>query len=214
MGLFKRKNKTAEPEWLSEKDMNSFEKMVSEKIGEYEKLFHEIASLDLHIDVIPVPPSEKRDYYTLITMGMSGYPMPVPSNYGKMNRAEIAVRLPKDWDLKSIGDEKWYWPIRMIKTLARMPYQEKSWLGYYHDIDFGAPFSEETKLCGVMLDIFDDDIEPLKLSNGDEVVIYNAIPIYRSEMEYKLAEGGNALVAKMNDEILHGPVDVHRASVV
>ena len=38
--------------------------------------------------------------------------------------------------------------------------------------------------------------------------------LYRSEMEYKLAEGRNALAAKMNDDILHGPVDIHRAAVV
>lgn len=39
MGLFKRKSKTAEPEWLSEKDMNSFEKMVSEKLGNTKNFF-------------------------------------------------------------------------------------------------------------------------------------------------------------------------------
>lgn len=212
MGLFKKRKN--EPDLLlSDKDLNTFEKMVSDRIGNYDKVIHEIVSPDLHIDVIPVPPSEKRDYYTLVTMGMGGYQMPVPSGYGKINRAEIAVRLPKDWDINS-NEEKFYWPIRMLKTLARMPYQEKSWLGLYHDIDFGDPFSEETELCGVMLDIFDEDIEPLTLENGDNLIVYNAIPIYRSEMEYKLAEDGEALIAKMSDGILHGPVDIHRASVV
>ncbi len=212
MGLFKKRKN--EPDLLlSDKDLNAFEKMVSDRIGNYDKVIHEIVSPDLHIDVIPVPPSEKRDYYTLVTMGMGGYQMPVPSGYGKINRAEIAVRLPKDWDINS-NEEKFYWPIRMLKTLARMPYQEKSWLGLYHDIDFGDPFSEETELCGVMLDIFDEDIEPLTLENGDNLIVYNAIPIYRSEMEYKLAEDGEALIAKMSDGILHGPVDIHRASVV
>ena len=212
MGLFKKRKKAPDL-LLSDKDLNTFEKMVSGRIGNYDQVIHEIVSPDLHIDVIPVPPSENRDYYTLITMGMGGYRMPVPSNYGRMNRAEIAVRLPKDWNIHS-NEGKYYWPIRVLKMLARMPYQEQSWLGLYHDIDFGDPFSEETELCGVMLDIFDEDIEPLTLESGDQLIVYNVIPIYRSEMEYKLAEGGESLVEKMSDEILHGPVDIHRTGVV
>lgn len=213
MGLFKKKKREREL-FLSENDLNAYEKMVTDHIGEFDTIFHEIVSPDLHIDIIPVFPSEKRDYYTLITMGMGGYSMPVPSNYGRMNRTEIAIRLPKDWNIQSTNEGKWYWPIRMLKILARMPYNEKSWLGLYHDIDFGDSFSEDTELCGVMLDFFDKDIAPLTLGNGDQLVIYNAIPIYRSEMKFKNVENAQALIEKMNDAILHGPLNIHRDSVV
>lgn len=212
MGLFRKKNRLDDL-MLSEKDMAAFEKMVTEQIGEYESVFHEIASPDLHIDVIPVPPSEKRDYYTFVTMGMSGYRMSVPSSYGKMNRAELDIRLPKDWDIHST-EEKWYWPIGVLKTLARMPYREQSWLGLYHDADFGDPFTEGSELCAVMLDLFDDDIEPLKLESGDKLVLYNVIPITRAEMEFKLQEDGETLTAKLGNEIIHGPMDPYRKSVV
>lgn len=198
---------------LSEEDGDAFKKMIKDKIGCHGMVLHGIVSDGLPIDVIVVSPSEKRDYYTLITMGMSGFPMPVPSECGNKNRAEVAVRLPKDWNINS-NDEKWCWPIRMIKTLAGMPYKENSWLGRYHDIDFGGPFSEETELCGVMLDFFDESIEPLTLENGDELILYNAIPVFRSEMDYRFENGGEALADKMSDEILHGPVDIHRTAVV
>ena len=188
--------------------------MVSKRIGRYDEVFHEIASPDLHIDVIIIPPSSEKPYYTLLTMGMGAYPMPVPSTYKRMNRAEVAIRLPADWEVMSTTEEKWYWPIRTLKTLARMPYSEKSWLGLYHSVDFVEPFSEETELCGVLLDIFDESVEPLVLENGDQLVVYNVIPLYRSEMEYKRAENADALVAKMSRETICGPVDIHREKAV
>lgn len=212
MGIFSRK-KSKQYILYSEKDMNAYEKYVKETIGNYDQVFHEIFSPDLHIDVIFIPPSPERDYYTLVTMGMGAYKMPVPSDFGKINRAEIAIRLPKDWRVSS-NEEKWYWPIRVIKVLARMPYSEKSWLGYYHDIDFGEPFSDETELCGILLNFFNQDVEPLMLENGDQLIIYNAIPIYRSEMEYKNNYGAEALIKKMSNETITGPIDIKRISVV
>ena len=214
MGFFSWKKKPKyELILYSERDQDAYEKMIQDRIGSYETVFHEIVSPDLHIDVIPIPPSEERNYYTLLTMGMGAYRMPVPSMYGRMNRAELAIRLPADWDIRS-NDEKWYWPIRIIKDLARMPYYQKTWLGYGHDVDFGQAFSEETELCAVLLDIFDDSFEPLTLENGDQLVIYNVIPIYRSEMEYKNEHDAEALLDKMTEETIHGPLDLKRASVI
>ena len=213
---FKKKNKQEEPFKMylySEKDYEIVEKTYDDKIGNYSTVFHEVASLDLHLDVIPIPPSKEREYYTFITLGMGAYKMPVPDIYKRMNRAEIAIKLPKDWDLQST-DEKWYWPIRTIKTLARMPLYENSWLGCSHDFDFGEPFTEETELCGILLDFYDEEIEPITLECGDQVIIYNAIPIYRSEMEYKNNNSAELLLEKMNKDTIYGPVDIHRKSVV
>ena len=214
MGFFSWKKKPKyELILFSERDQEAYENMIRDRIGSYETVFHEIVSPDLHIDVIPIPPSEERNYYTLLTMGMGAYRMPVPSVYGRMNRAELAIRLPADWDIRS-NDEKWYWPVGLLKDLARFPYYQKTWLGYGHDVDFGDAFSEETELCAVLLDIFDDSIEPLTLENGDQLVIYNVIPIYRSEMEYKNEHDVEALLEKMTEETIHGPLNLKRASVI
>ena len=199
--------------FYSEHDQESYEKMLEEKFGVYTEVIHEIVPSELHIDVIPIPPGKDRNYYTLFTMGMGAYKMAVPDNYGNMNRAELAIRLPSDWNIQST-DEKWFWPIRVIKTLARLPYVEKSYLGVYHDIDFGDSFSEETEMCGIMLDFFDESVEPLVLESGDWLLLYNVIPIYRAEMEFKNENGAEALLEKMDDETIHGPVNIDRKSVV
>lgn len=66
----------------------------------------------------------------------------------------------------------------------------------------------------MLLDIFDDDIEPFKLENKDSLIIYNVIPIFRSEMEYKNANDAEALIEKMDDAIIHGPVNIDRTCVI
>ena len=77
----------------SEADMARYEAFVKKNIGEYEKVFHELVSPDLHIDVILVPPAPGKAFYTLVTMGMGAYKMKVPRQYGRMNRAELAMFL-------------------------------------------------------------------------------------------------------------------------
>lgn len=212
MGLF-RFGKKHRVYYYSERDQIAYEKMLETHFGTLTSVMHEIVSPDLHIDVIPIPPSTDRNYYTLFTMGMGAYKMRVPSDYGRMNRAEMAIRLPADWNIHS-DEGRWYWPIRVIKTLARLPYYEKSYLGLYHDIDFVQPFSEETELCGILLDIFDPSLDPMVLENGDQLVLYNVIPIYRAEMEYKNSHGAAALLEKLDGKTVHGPVDIRRKSAV
>lgn len=213
MRIFNRKKEKSEFFYYSKRDQDAYEKMIEERFGKYPEVMHEVMSAGLHIDVLPIPPSEGKDYYTLFTMGMGAYKMPTPANYGKINRAELAIRLPADWNIKS-GEEKWYWPVRIIKSLARLPYYEKSWLGLYHDIDFGDPFSADTKMCGVLLDLFEESVAPLTLESGDQLLIYNMIPIYRSEMEYKNKHGAEALLEKMPEEVIRGPLDINRPSAV
>lgn len=57
--------------------------------------------------------------------------MDVPEGLAEyqLERAELAICLPPDWNLNS-GDECDYWPIRWLKMLARLPIEEKSWLGW------------------------------------------------------------------------------------
>ena len=46
-----------------------------------------------------VPPTEERDYYTLVTMGMGAHRMNVPEELAeyKLERAELAIALPADY---------------------------------------------------------------------------------------------------------------------
>ena len=133
------------PEAYTEEEMTAVEGHIEQYFGEVESVFHELVSPDIHVDICIVPPSEKRDYYTLVTMGMGAHRMKVPEELAeyKLERAELAIALPRDWklDQESMKDERWYWPIRLLKVLARLPIASNTWLGFGHTMDNEQPFA-------------------------------------------------------------------------
>ena len=185
--------------------MSAVEQHIKNTFGAFENVFHELVSPDIHVDICVVPPSEKRDYYTLVTMGMGAHRMNVPEELAeyKLERAELAIALPPDWKLdeESLKEEQWYWPIGLLKVLARLPIAEDTWLGFGHTMDKQSPFAKDTKLCGALLvgpqDIFWTGCEVCTLPSGEEVNFYQVIPLYRNEIEYKLEHDADALLEKM-----------------
>ena len=194
----------SEPEVYTEDEMKVIENHIQQYFGKFENVFHELASPDIHVDICVVPPSEERDYYTLVTMGMGAHRMNVPEELAeyKLERAELAIALPKDWKIKkeNFEDEKWFWVVRLLKDLARLPIASDTWLGFGHTMDHEENFAENTKLCAAMLTApqgTDDGSEVCILPSGEEVNFYQVIPLYRDELEYKLARGADALLDKM-----------------
>ncbi|OUQ34830.1 DUF2185 domain-containing protein [Faecalibacterium sp. An122] len=192
------------PEVYTEEEMEAVEGHIQQYFGEFENVFHELSSPDIHVDICVVPPSEKRDYYTLVTMGMGAHRMNVPEELAeyKLERAELAIALPKDWKLKQedMRDERWYWPIRLLKTLARLPIASDTWLGFGHTMDHEEDFAKDTKLCAAILtgpQGTEEGSEGCTLPGGEEVNFYQVIPLYRDELEYKLAHDADALLDKM-----------------
>ena len=196
--------KNSEPEVYSEDEMSAIEQHIKNTFGEFENVFHELVSPDIHVDICVVPPSEERDYYTLVTMGMGAHRMNVPEELAeyKLERAELAIALPSDWKLdeESLKDERWYWPIGLLKVLARLPISNDTWLGFGHTMDKQSPFAEDTKLTAAILtgpQGVEEGGEVCTLPNGEEVNFYQVIPLYHNEMEYKMEHDADALLEKM-----------------
>ena len=195
---------TGVPEVYTEEEMEAVEGHIDQYFGNVENVFHELVSPDIHVDICVVPPSEERDYYTLVTMGMGAHRMNVPEELAeyKLERAELTIALPADWklDQESMKDEKWYWPIRLLKSLARLPINCDSWLGHGHTVENREPFAENTKLCtAILIDPqgTEDGSEFCTLPGGGEVNFYQVIPLYVDELDYKLEHDADALLNKM-----------------
>ena len=193
------------PEVYTEEEMNAIEGHIQQYFGKFENVFHELSSPDIHVDICVVPPSKERYYYTLVTMGMGAHRMNVPEELAeyKLERAELAIALPGNWKLKreDLKNERWYWPIRLLKTLARLPIASDTWLGFGHTMDNEEDFAKDTKLCAAILtgpQDTEDGSEVCILPSGEEVNFYQVIPLYRDELEYKLAHDADALLGKMN----------------
>lgn len=192
------------PEVYTEEEMEAVEGHIEQYFGKFENVFHEIVSPDIHVDICMVPPTEERDYYTLVTMGMGAHRMNVPEELAeyKLELAELAIALPADWklDQESMKDEKWYWPIRLLKSLARLPIASDTWLGFGHTMDNEEDFAENTKLCAAILtgpQGTQDGSEVCPLPGGEEVNFYQVIPLYEDELDYKLEHDADALMNKM-----------------
>ena len=121
-------------ELYAEEEMDAVENYIEANFGTYGHVFHEVVSPDIHLDICIVEPTEERSYYMLVTLGMGAHRMNVPAELTdrKLERAELAIALPRDWNIHENAEEH-YWPIRLLKTLARLPIEDNTWLGWTHD---------------------------------------------------------------------------------
>ncbi len=200
------KDKTS-AECYSKEDLEAVESHIGQYFGKCEHVLHELYSPDIHVDICVIDPTPQHNYYTLVTMGMGAHRMNVPEELkdDKFDRAEMMICLPPDW---KIGDssETWYWPLRWLKVMARLPGKENSWLGWGHSVanPGEVPFAENTKLCGMMLlspGGFPKEAACCTLPDGDKIRFYQLIPLYREEMDYKLRTSPNHLLQRFQDTL-------------
>jgi len=236
--LFSRRKKTAEApaEYYSAEEINVIESHITKHFGQFDNVFHEIISPDIHVDIVIIKPTDERDYYTLITMGMGAHRMNVPPELVgyKFDRAEMMICLPPDWKLPgvtpdgvdgadendpdSFAHENWYWPIRWLKNLARLPIWNNTWISIGHTVPNGPdaePFAENTKL-GCMIVVppfqFSEDAVLCEMPDGSVVSFYQMFPLYADEMNFKLANDFDTLMEKFEE--LPEAVDINRQNIL
>ena len=170
-----------------------------------EFVYHELISDLVHIDVNIMRPTEERPYYVMYTTGMSDMPMTLPEEIADredLKHAELFMFLPGEWNPGETGQldsdipDSEYWPIRLIKYLARFPHEYHTWLGWGHTIPNGAeygPLCAETEMGGVVLVQTGGDMGSMQAEDGTEINFYMVVPVYREEIEYKLEFGMEAL---------------------
>lgn len=211
------------PQYLyTPEEEEQFDSYIKRNFGEYSKVYHELYSQDIHVDILVIPPSEKSNYYKLITMGMGAYKMNVPNpikGYG-LERAELVAFLPPEWDL-NIGDDSYNWVIKELEILSRMPIIENSWIGFGHtfsnDEKSEIPFSKTTKLTSSILltavtDNFNEYHVGLKLTNKGIINFYQFYPLYKEELEYIKNHGLEEFSNLIPDDELLPIINPNRAN--
>lgn len=177
---------------------------VNRHIGPTSHVLHEIVSDKVHLDVIPVPPTDEQPYWTLVTSGMSDEPMTrAPDGAEDCQYAELLIRLPRDWPFpkleeveKSVwSDERYYWPVRMLKAMARFPHEYDTWIWMGHTLqvaDEKDPLAPGVGFTSGLL------VPPLSLpkqfweltvSDSKKIHFFVVVPLYADETEYKRKNG-------------------------
>ena len=203
----------------SVEEMDKVSEYIKQQYGEFDIVAHELVSPDIHCDIAIVPPTDDQPYYKLVTMGAGAFKMNVPEDLKSdvYERAEYVVFLPADWNIKSDKEED-YWPIRMLKTVARLPVSMDDWLFYRHTVnltDDESPVAVNTGFNSCVLFISfgkgNKPVEPLKLDLSDkEVAFFQLVPLYPEELQFKLEHSFDELEDIMDDDLYDPVVDIHR----
>lgn len=184
-------------------------------------VYHEIVSHIVHLDVHIFSPTPKRNYYTLITSGMSDLPMNTPVEAEQSRYAELLMCLPATWQLSesALQDPTFDWPLHWLKTLARLPHEYDTWLGVGHTVPNGdpaVPFAPNTKLCCAMAAtpvLFSDAFTELEVRPGKRIEFLSLLPLYQEEVEFKLKHGGAALFERLEAAQVTELLDIQRKNV-
>jgi hypothetical protein len=166
-------------------------------------VFHEIPTLDLHLDVYFIKP-ENSSFNILLTSGMSTLKMNVSEqaeNSKDLEFAEIMMLIPKSIEFGQIysRENKNDWIISILKRTAKFPHIYDTWIGIGHTIQAEEnlkPYGNDTEYVGALIlpsVTFEKDFTEIT-KNGKKINIYNVLPLYKNEMEFKIENGYNKLL--------------------
>lgn len=197
------------------------EEHIEKYIGKIETVFHELVSDTMHLDVYFIKADEQRRYHTFITSGMSFLPMNTPDGAEKNRFAELMICLPENWPVSEVAfkDEKNYWPVRLLKYIARFPHEYNTWLGFAHTVPNGnppQPLADDTKLSGLILlppIMANKEFISVKVDEERTINFYAIIPLYVEEMNYKLKYGYDGLLDKFDENGINELIDLNRKNM-
>ena len=157
-------------------------------------VFHEVCSDDMHIDLLVYYPTEEFPYHIVSTIGMSGYTM-----NAVFPNIELIMFLPKDWKIskEDFENEEWYWPIRLLKVAARLPYTTNSFLEIGHTFSYDendTPFAKSTDMCSGLIThptLLDKGVEDLRYGfiNRKKIKFLCLTAINKEELDYIYSQG-------------------------
>jgi len=174
-----------------------------------ESIMHSTDEKTPHVDIYRFPPFQDRHYWTLITGGMSDFRQSVPDDAPEhvSPRTEILlyVRAPQPWMFS------------VLKGLAEMPFDDQTFLHWWHTVPNGMPMTAKPSLLTNFFFLppyFEKEgFDTLEIG-GDKVNILWLIPITDAELHYKLEHGGRALEELFSQKELDPVVDESRKSLV
>ncbi len=200
---------------------------IQKHIGPIASVFHEVISNQVHIDVHWVKPSERFNFHTLVTSGMSVHPMNTAPGEVEDKYAELCILLPPEWPITqspthsmkdSFPTEDSYWPYFWLNYIARMPHLYNTSVGFGHTVATGAEYESyapNTKLCCVLLLpslTLGNDFFTLNMSKEKTIKFYCLYPLYKEELDLKLEEGSSAILSKFDEFGISDVVDIDRVN--
>jgi hypothetical protein len=186
------------------------------------RVFHEIVSCGIHLDVYQISPQD-QGFKILLTSGMSSLRMNAPPDEEEedLGFAKLMMLVPREVEFGQVypSTSCYAWMITALKETARLPHDNDTWLGIGHTVQHDAdlqPYGENTKFCGGLIlpsVTFEEDFTKIPTKHG-VINVYSFFPLYREEIEYKIAHGYNQFIELLIKENLPELVNVERKSLI
>jgi len=193
---------------------------IERHIGKIEVVFHEKVSSDIHVDVFLVSATPERPYQSLITSGMSEKPMSVPKGWEDGKWAELMICLPPSWPVntQAFKDEKNYWPIRDLKSLARYPHENNTWLYAGHSVLFSGShaLAAGTAFVGALVrypNLLSTEALTIAADGAKSIRLWGFTPLYREELDFKDRNGFARLEELLVEHRITELLDTNRKNV-
>ena len=161
-----------------------------------------------HIDIYQFGPTDERDFWTLITGGMSDVAQRAPELDPPISgRTEILLYAP----------EPQPWMFSVLKGLAGMPFDDDTYLHWGHTVPNGQPMTAKPSLLTSFFFLppyFEDDGFDTLTLDDERVDILWLVPITEAEREFAVENGSRALEEVFAEKELPRGIDEGRASLV
>jgi Suppressor of fused protein (SUFU) len=174
-----------------------------------QNVWHSTDEKAVHIDIYQFAPTRKRPYWTLITGGMSDRRQLEPKECADhmSPRAEILMYVP----------EPRGWMFSVLKGLAEMPFDDNTYLHWWHTVPNGMPMTAVPSLLTSYFFLppyFEEEgFANLQIA-GDEVDFLWMIPITEAEREFAMEHGSQALERRFEEADIPPVLDESRESLV
>ena len=149
-------------------------KYINKLSKHYSKMFNtddRLAGAIMDYDVADKPtalifvgmPTKDEPYYKLGSIGMSEYRQSSKTPY-----TEVVMALPKYWRFNT-NDNRWDWPINLMKTIVKAPYLLNKPFTYYDSIGISENFetfdnsTDKSAALFVPLTTFDKSYQKLRI---------------------------------------------------
>lgn len=160
-------------------------------------------------------------------MGMSAIPQSLVEDSDDPKFMELLILLPKRWPLKNSDflDENNYWPLRLLKDMARYGHRNQISLGYGHTIA-NAEDDDENLVAYAENNSFIASVLLPSITLGDEafvleqpkkeenVYFFAVIPLYKKELDFKINNDIDQLIDLFHLHKLSDILDMKRVPVV
>lgn len=198
------------PSVYANQELDEIKDFVIERFGKPTDIFRDTLNREQPIDIMVIPPTKTRNYWTLCTLGAGTYRVRNSEEYklskegeevlncgeehdSLIEHYEYVMYLPADWNLsaESLEKESNYWPIRVLNgighdTFDNFQFQLGDTMSFNAGDDTEVSFDPSTDFFGVLILCPLPDVPNETYANigGRTIQFHQVMPITTEELDY------------------------------